>query len=61
MSMVNCKSTVLVEGHNPEVVILLSFQNDEESQVRIAANECGGVLKSLLAGRGRTAFELWGG
>lgn len=40
----------LVEGHNPEAVILVSFQNDEESEVWIAGNECGGVLKASWLG-----------
>lgn len=36
----------LVVGHNPEAVILVSFQNDEESEVWIAENEHGGVSKA---------------
>lgn len=34
-----------------------SFQNDEERKEWIAENECGGVRKSPLAGRGRRAVS----
>lgn len=42
MSVVYC----LVVGHNPEALILVSFQNDEESKGWIAENERGGVSKA---------------
>lgn len=52
----NLQSYWLVEACNHKVIILVSFQNDEERKEWIAPNECGGVTKSLLAGRGRRAL-----
>lgn len=38
-------------------VFIFSFQNDEERKEWVAENECGGVRKSPLAGRGRRAVS----
>lgn len=47
----------LAEAYNHKVMVLVSVQNDEERMEWIAENECGGVKKPLLAGRGRKALS----
>lgn len=38
-------------------MFFFSSQNDEEKKEWVAENECGGVRKSPLAGRGRRAVS----